>query len=248
VRTQELTILSKWVGLGLRLRGAKKISVDRPLAIIGDIHGRADLLEKMLQRLHQKAPKAHKVFVGDYIDRGPSSKEVLGQLVKLTNTTCLLGNHERMMLDFLSDPCGKGARWLRHGGYETAQSFGLHEQDAEALQKGLSEQIDVGTVEWLNSLPLFYKSGSLYVTHAIPNPNLPIENQSEDTLVWGHPASANKRRVDGYWVAHGHTIVSAPQISRGRIAIDTGAFATDRLTAALLDNSSVNFEVVTTQS
>ena len=94
-----------------------------PVCIIGDIHGRADLLGLMLTQIKTRAAHApvRILFVGDMIDRGPASAAVLNQIYTLTqahpeHTLCLMGNHERMMLDFLTDPAAHGPRWLAAGG------------------------------------------------------------------------------------------------------------------------------------
>lgn len=217
------------------------LAVDAPLAIIGDIHGRVDLLVQMLARLDQEAPKAQKVFVGDYVDRGPDSAAVLRHLMGLPDAISLMGNHERMLLDFLEDPDGQGGRWLKHGGIDTLASFGIvagsPSEAAEALRAGLGTEM----LNWLKARPLFFKSGTLYVTHASADPDLPLEEQDEKSLLWGHAKFGKRRRMDGCWVAHGHTIVPKAQAKDGIIALDTGAFATDRLTAAMIADSNLRF-------
>lgn len=227
----------------------KPLVVDTPIAIIGDLHGRADLLKRMLDRLEQEAPEARKIFVGDYIDRGPDSAGVLRQVMELPDAVCLMGNHERMMLEFLEDPEGQGARWLRHGGTETLASFGIHNgQPAElrdAFIDAILDALGPETLDWLKSRPLFFRSGTLYVTHASADPMQAIEEQTEATLLWGHRDFGRKLRRDGYWGAHGHTIVPTPVVHRGCISLDTGAFATDRLSAAVLNGSDLRFLEVT---
>ena len=88
---------------------------------VGDVHGRADLLEKFLQN----APDVPLIFVGDYIDRGDHSADVLRILQARPDITCISGNHERMLLQFLQDPESEGPRWLRYGGLQTLASFGI---------------------------------------------------------------------------------------------------------------------------
>jgi len=229
----------------------RPLSVDAPLAIIGDLHGRADLLEKMLARLADDAPDAQLIFVGDYVDRGPESAAVLERVMSLPDAICLMGNHERMLLDFLEDPAGKKeggqrARWLRHGGRETLASFGIHDGEPTEQRDAFLSAMGPETVDWLASRPLFFKSGTLYVTHASADPALPIEEQNETTLLWGHPDFGRKLRKDGHWVVHGHTIVPSPVVHRGCISIDTGAFATDRLSAAVISGEELTFLEVST--
>mgnify|MGYP001951770689 CR=1 FL=1 len=101
--------------------------------IIGDIHGRADLLELMLELIDAhiggtSAADPKLIFVGDYIDLGPDSAVVLTRMKELQeafpdNVTCLMGNHEKMLLDFLDQPETRGVRWLKNGGLQTLASF-----------------------------------------------------------------------------------------------------------------------------
>lgn len=215
--------------------------VDAPLAVVGDLHGRADLLELMLAKLAETHPAAQIVFVGDYMDRGPDSAEVLKRVMGLPDAICLMGNHERMLLSFLEDPEGQGARWIKHGGRETMLSFGITPDATTEQRDALKDRIGADGLAWLTSRPLLFQSGNLYVTHAGADPAAPIEGQGEESLLWGHPDFGRKWRKDGAWVVHGHTIVPEPVISKGTISIDTGAFATDRLTAAVFDAGEVEF-------
>lgn len=217
------------------------LSVETPVAIIGDLHGRADLLDMMLARLSNEAPSAQLVFVGDYVDRGPDSAAVLQRVMGLPNATCLMGNHERMLLEFIEDPAGQGLRWLKHGGLETLASFGVHDGEPEEQRDALLSSMGPATVSWLKSRPLYFRSGRLYITHAGADPAISIEAQNEATLLWGHPDFGRKPRQDGHWVAHGHTIVPTANMHRGCIALDTGAYATDRLSAALISGEDLVF-------
>ncbi|QPM92567.1 metallophosphoesterase family protein [Pseudooceanicola algae] len=229
---------------------------DRAFCAIGDIHGRDDLLERMLERLGQTLPEdAPMIFVGDYIDRGEKSAQVLRQLHALqTGPTsgdpsgatpreviCLMGNHERMMLDFLDSPARHGPRWNRYGGLQTMASFGLGFVSDNAGEEAWIKQRDQlrtalgpDLESWLTKLPLHWSSGNVTVVHAAADPALPIPEQSSQTLLWGHEAFETTPRGDGQWIVHGHTIVDMPHETAGRIAVDTGAYATGRLTAALL--------------
>lgn len=224
---------------------------DELLFVIGDIHGRDDLLARMLDRLSGIRERHHAgggrlVFVGDYIDRGDRSAQVLDRLSGLcakagSGVVCLAGNHERMMLDFLADPEAKGPRWLRNGGLQTLASFGIGQlSDSStgaalvAARDRLRTALPAGMEAWLAALPCQFQSGNVAVVHAAADPGQPLGDQSMKTLLWGHDRFLTEARTDGLWVVHGHHIVEAPSVTRGRIAIDTGAFATHRLTAAVL--------------
>lgn len=211
--------------------------VAAPLAVIGDIHGRADLLERMLVRLDQEAPGAERVFLGDYIDRGEASASVL-LLLHATGARCLMGNHEAMLLAFLDDPLRMGQYWLRHGGMQTLASHGLRglvprpePARLTELRAALAEALGP-RADWLRNLPLWYQSGTLACVHAGADPELPLDQQARQRLLWG--PLARGPRADGLWLAHGHVVVDAPQVIGGRIALDTGAWATGRLSAAVL--------------
>jgi serine/threonine protein phosphatase 1 len=102
-------------------------------------------------------------------------------------------------------------------------------------------------LDWLKSRPASWQTGNVAVVHAGADPTVPIYDQSVKTLYWGHSDFTKKRRRDGVWVVHGHTIVDAPEILRERIAIDTGAYATGRLSAVHVDQANARFETVTVQ-
>ena len=229
-----------------------------PICIVGDLHGRLDLLDRMLDAIGARADAgAHRtVFAGDMIDRGPQSAAILSRLFKLSiaapgHVICLMGNHERMMLDFLDDPARFGSLWLGNGGDETLASFGLSpwtrsedvsaEKRLQSLRAGLAAAIPDEVAQWLTSLPLVWHEGALVVTHAGADPDHEIANQTAQTCLWGHPAFQRQNRRDGLWIAHGHTIVAEANARSGRIAVDTGAWRTNRLSAAWLSEDGLEF-------
>lgn len=190
------------------------------------------------------------VFLGDYVDRGKRSAEVIEFLVTLSANepdavVCLKGNHEQMMLEFIDDPVKHGKRWLRYGGQETLQSFGIVAPEetagAEALYEAAEELADAlpqGALAWMRRLPLQWHSGNLHCVHAAMDPARPAGDQQIDTLLWGHDAFATTQRRDGIWVVHGHTVVDAPTWEFGRVALDTGCWFSGTLTAAAFTSNS----------
>lgn len=226
---------------------------DHPLVVVGDIHGRADLLEELLERLAtEQVAQQTLVFVGDYIDRGETSADVLGLLQALQRglwpgeVICLKGNHEAMMLDYIDHPEEAGAFWIQNGGAHTLASCGIRPPDlsAEALvaaRNALCDAMGEDMLQWLNALPLTHRSGNILVAHAGADPHAPPDQQQDTHLLWGHPDFLTTPRKDGIWVAHGHTIRDAPCAENSRIAVDTGAYATHRLTAALISDGSCDF-------
>lgn len=261
MRTCEVMLKSMRSLLGRKSRAEGPTQASAPAAqdmpqpvhqtyIIGDIHGRADLLELMLELIDAhiggtSAVDPQLVFVGDYIDLGPDSAVVLTRMRELQesfpdNVTCLMGNHERMMLDFMADPTTRGPRWIRAGAAETMRSFGVATADLEespeydafpAAAHSLRRRVPKETVNWLQNLPLSWSSGNLWAVHAGADPGHEMDAQSARVLLWGHPEFDSASRGDDLWIAHGHTETDAPTVVDGRIGTDTGAWRTGRLTA-----------------
>ena len=215
---------------------------------IGDIHGRLDLLQGLLAALDGDCPL---VFVGDYIDRGDYSAQVLHHLRHLNTSPgrrviCLMGNHEDMLLSFLDDPAKMGRIWLQNGGAQTLASFGLTDIDTanfepEAVADRLRPVMGAPLLDWLQNRPLTWTSGNVTAVHAGLDPAKRIDAQPGQVCLWGHPKFARRARRDGHWVVHGHTIVTEPRVAGRVVSIDTGAFATDHLTAAEISDGAVRF-------
>jgi len=228
-----------------------RLAPDASLAVVGDVHGCARLLDKLLDEVLDRTPD-QLVFVGDFVDRGEESAQVLARLHALSQTdvatTFIKGNHEEMMLRFLDDPVDHAGRWLRYGGLQTMASYGVggisaspDEKQAIQARDALARAIGPDILGWLRAMPTTFQSGNVAVVHAGANPQKPISAQSEAALIWGHPEFLKTPRSDGVWVVHGHTIVDAVAPEAGRIGVDTGAYATGRLSAALIapDNLDV---------
>ena len=217
---------------------------------VGDIHGRLDLLQQLLARLDPDIPL---VFVGDYIDRGGYSAHVLRHLHHLCEAegrqvVCLLGNHEEMLLNFIDAPKRSYQLWVRNGGLQTLASFGLTDIGPNMIGDTavrVAEQLRVAMggplLTWLRDRPLTWTTGNVSVVHAALDPTAKVDEQRRDVCLWGHPRFPEGLRADTHWVVHGHTIVSEPNIRRRVVSIDTGAFATDRLTAAEIGSGEIQF-------
>ena len=221
--------------------------------IVGDIHGCAERLQALLAKIDEemtaRKDRAEIVFVGDYIDRGEHSADVLRFLYRIAvdyagDVTCLAGNHERMMLEFLDDPVGRGPRWLRNGGAQTLASFGIAAPSTLGTVEGAS-LIDAafdlrvaagaGMLDWMSNLPTWWNSGNVWAVHAGADPAEPMDAQLDDMLVWGGEAFRASERDDGQWVVAGHVPVAAAGAAHGRIDVDTGAVYGGVLTAVALD-------------
>ncbi len=218
---------------------------------IGDIHGEYELLRKTIDSVREVEPTTPIICVGDYIDRGEDSAGVLRFLHQSVSSSknsvsCLLGNHEHMCLRFLNDPNGHGPTWFRYGGLQTLASFGVgHDGGSQTVVRDkLAEAMGKDLIAWLESLPAYWISGNVAVTHAGADPYQPIHTQSRRSLLWGHPGFETAPRMDGIWIVHGHTIIDEPVVTPGRIVIDTGAYATGRLTAAKVSRDGVSFMTI----
>jgi serine/threonine protein phosphatase 1 len=244
-------------GFGRARAEAPLPQLEAPVAVVGDLHGRADLLEGMLARLAllPEARDLRVIFLGDAVDRGPDSAGVLHRLAALqaapapfASVTCLMGNHDRMMLDFLDDPAAAGPRWLAHGGAETLASFRVPAPapgDAGARLQAQAQGLEAALGDlrgWIAGWPLSWSEGRLWVTHAGADPCTSPAGQDPQGFLWGGRGFYEGARRDDLWVAHGHRIVEAPCAQGGRIAVDTGAWRTGRLTAAVLVGGVLRFE------
>lgn len=246
----------RWPTLMSRLWGSRPdpvvwdthaLHTDPPVCIIGDLHGRADLLEQMLARIeqHPVAHSARKIFVGDMIDRGPDSLTVLRRLHRLNlahpdTVLCLMGNHERMMLDFLDNPTRHGPRWIAAGGAETLTSAGVPpwgRTGMQALADQLRAALGPQMIQWLTALPLFWQTGQIGVTHAGASPAYDLVHQPPARLLWGAQGRREDARTDGIWIAQGHDIVPHARFDAGRIMVDTGAWRSGLLSAVWLDGA-----------
>lgn len=225
--------------------------LSEPLFVIGDIHGCLDQLETLLDKIWlAEGYDAHIITVGDMIDRGPASSAVLHRLIALQHVsgsrlTCLKGNHEQMMLDFLAKPESAGLRWIQAGGLNTLESFqvnwGGQTNSLFEIAEQLRQKLGSDLLAWLDALPTYWEEENVGVVHAGADPSKPLEEQSEAALLWGHPDFRKTKRVDGKWIVHGHTIVKEPRAKNGRISIDTGAYTGRPLTALALIDGEISF-------
>lgn len=238
-------------------RGGYRIPEGQRIYAIGDIHGRADLLEELHDKIRDElavAPEGLEsivVYLGDYIDRGTESREVIDLLLDepLSGATSvhLKGNHEEAMLKFLEHP-EIGPQWFGFGGESTVMSYGVRLSQSpghfgyyEEISRDLASRVPTRHKDFLAGLELQYASGGYLFVHAGIRPGCPLDEQDPDDLLWIRSEFLNSREDHGVMVVHGHTPTARPDVRRNRIGIDTGAFASGTLTSLVLEGSGRRF-------
>jgi serine/threonine protein phosphatase 1 len=235
------------------MSGQASIPEPKRLYVIGDIHGRADLLDRMIEAINNdvKGSEADSLTVtlGDYIDRGSDSRGVIERLAHNPFTTryvALKGNHESLLENFRRDP-EVGTHWRFLGGLETLQSYGVRlpalpsPRDYEEASEQLFATLPPPHAEFFASLKLSLSFERYFLCHAGIRPGIAFERQSEEDLLWVRDEFLTSRQNFGKLVIHGHTPAEEPEVLPNRINIDTGAFATGRLTCVVLEAGSHRF-------
>ena len=221
---------------------------------IGDIHGCRSHLELLLERISDEisysSASAKLIFLGDYVDRGPDSAGVLERLASGPlpgdSQAFLIGNHEEAMLAVLDGDMESLSGWLRYGGRETLESYGIGR--AEVMQLGadlperMREAIPASHVDFLRRCQDYVLLGDYLFVHAGIRPGVPLSEQDTADLRWIRSGFLDDDSTDhGMMVVHGHTIVDEPETMSNRIGIDTGCFQTGRLTALVLEGRQRRF-------
>ena len=215
---------------------------------IGDIHGRLDLLEELHGMILEDAAghdgsKAI-VYLGDFIDRGAQSKQVVDLLIEQPldgfEAIHLLGNHEQAMLDFMEYP-EAAAAWLSFGGQVTLLSYGAGlgrvqmGRQVQILRDELDARLPQSHREFLASCRLMHVEGSYCFAHAGIRPGVPLEEQKAEDLMWIRGEFCDSAEDHGCIVVHGHSITEEVEWRPNRIGIDTGAYYSGLLTALVLE-------------
>jgi serine/threonine protein phosphatase 1 len=218
---------------------------------IGDVHGRDDLLEHLLAAIEadssQRGPaKLVLVFLGDLIDRGASSKEVVERLKTYrpagARLIFLAGNHEEVLLRIIDGEARLVADWLRFGGAECLRSYGA---DPERLRKMAPDQamgiirstIPAAHIDFLRSFDDTFRAGDYLFVHAGIRPGIPLSEQSPSDLRWIREPFLTDGAEHEFLVVHGHTIREGVDERANRIGIDTGAYRFGILTALALEGT-----------
>lgn len=234
--------------------GAGKAAPQAPegmrIYAIGDIHGRLDLLKVLVERINADfaqsgASQQIIICVGDYVDRGLSSKGVIDFLIdgmpKKAECRFLMGNHEEAFLQFMDDPA-IGPRWKDFGGLETLHSYGV-EIASNALKDArwfaeardeLNRNIPQRHLAFLRDLEMTAEYGDYYFVHAGIRPGVKLNRQINVDQLWIRDVFLTDRRDHGKVIVHGHTPVMEVDVQPNRIGIDTGAYLTNNLSALVL--------------
>ncbi|WP_071516697.1 metallophosphoesterase family protein [Geitlerinema sp. PCC 9228] len=209
--------------------------------LIGDVHGHYDGLMQLLETI-ELGSEDELYFLGDLVDRGPNSAQVV-EFVRQNNYPCVLGNHEQMFLDaFASDFARSPAlpTWLYGGGHATLASY-----------KTVPDIWLVQHLQWMQELPGYIDLGDVWLVHAGVDPNLPLEEQTNEQFCWirdefhaaTEPYFAHKQIIFGHTITYTFAGVEPGKLVRGPgwLAIDTGVYSpvSGWLTAVDIDNNWV---------
>lgn len=227
-----------------------KIKAGERIYAIGDIHGCNDLLAEILSQIrldNASRPTARTgiIVLGDVIDRGPDSAGLIARLMRYTRYgkrfTVLRGNHEQTMLAALSGNVEAAKAWLKIGGRQTLESWGvaaelLDQAPLQVLMTHARLRIPAEVTAWVSRLPLYKQSGSVVFVHAGIKPGVALDKQDPNDLMWIRDGFVDCPVAHPFLVVHGHTIVeNGPDFAGNRIGLDTGAYRTGRLTALGLE-------------
>lgn len=221
---------------------------------IGDIHGRLDLLQRLLKTIAQDSASAPArrvlVTLGDYVDRGPDSAGVVEHLLGLESEPIfsiferhfLKGNHEHMMAEYL-DGEDAGVLWLNNGGAATLESYGLENpwDEPTTVRRKACAQIPETHDRFFRELKLQHHEGDYHFVHAGVRPKLALDRQSAHDVLWIRKEFLEAEGNLGAMIVHGHSPVDVPEMRPNRIAIDTRAWVSGTLTCLVLQGTKQRF-------
>jgi serine/threonine protein phosphatase 1 len=225
---------------------------------IGDVHGYADTLHHLFQQIEADMAKypdqqSTVILLGDYIDRGPQSAQVIEQLIqrqkaeKPYKLVCLAGNHDLAMPRFIDNCFGSYSDWLHFGGLEALQSYAVDEpslpEQPEDIAKWMKNHIPAPHFDFIESLNLYYQEGELLFVHAGLMPGIPLKDQIEQDLVYTREPFLSHTDLHPFYVIHGHTICRNHQVDfqPNRLNIDTGLYDGGLLTCAVVAKEGISF-------
>tara|TARA_B100000579_G_C22704276_1_gene791310 strand:+ start:328 stop:1047 length:720 start_codon:yes stop_codon:yes gene_type:complete len=231
---------------------------------IGDIHGCLKQLISLQNRIFKdenfNKEKDILLYLGDYIDRGLQSKDVIDHLIKLKKdgikSIFLMGNHEQVMSDFLFNKINNLRYWLNLGADKTLKSYdievaefikeGFEEENIEKLRDIFLKKLNQDHIIFFKNLKLNYTLGNYFFVHAGINPKKKMEEQTKEDFLW----SRSKEFYDKNFqynkiIVHGHTpeknIINYPY----RINVDTGCFFSGKLSCVCLNDTNKDRNLIT---
>jgi serine/threonine protein phosphatase 1 len=210
-----------------------------------------DLLEQLFGLIAadddaRSAASVSLVMLGDLVDRGPASRQVIDYLVNRSEgrhaLCCLRGNHEEVFLRVLDGHFDAIREWFQFGGRETMLSYDvpealIDEGSLEAIAHAFADRVPREHIAFLNRMPDHFALGDYLFVHAGIRPGVPLDRQKSADLRWIRREFLDHEGDHGCVVVHGHNIVSEPEELSNRIGIDTGAFASGKLTALGIEGS-----------
>lgn len=229
----------------------------RRIFAIGDIHGRLDLLDLLLEQIANHAaqhpmPDNGLVFLGDYIDRGPDSRGVIDRLIALPRVFAgwelhfLRGNHDNAALEFIKNP-GLYTVWRSHGAAQTLISYGVlpprfeKQSEFEQARDDFVRVVPRSHFNFLSQLKYFHAEDDYLFVHAGIRPGIALADQLPEDMLWIREDFLLHRKRFEKVIVHGHTPAPSPIVLSNRICVDTGAHATGQLTALILDSEGRSF-------
>ena len=227
---------------------------------IGDIHGHYDALARMhiaIDKHLDKNPieKAIIVYLGDYIDRGPDSAKVLARMCEMPEEeegierVFIKGNHELAFLGFMKDPKSYGKNWMKYGGVQTIESYGvtvpnkevLLSAEIERISKELNAAVPEQHKEFCINTRLKYVCGDYLFVHAGIRPKVDLSEQTPQDLVFIRHEFLDYDKPHDKFVVHGHSITEVPDIRNNRVGLDTGYWKHGVLTTGIFEGCTIDF-------
>ena len=210
---------------------------EEKIFIVGDIHGCLGMLQRLMRKIPWRPDVDRLIFLGDYVDRGEDSRGVIEAVMEIKRTServdCLLGNHERILLDFIE---GRDvSTFFLNGGTSTLNSYRV------AQQRYGEPLIPTAHVGFLKSLKTWIELDDYYVVHAGFRPGVELENQSLEDLLWIRDSFIFSNYRFGKRVIFGHTPFSKPLVMENKIGLDTGAVYGNKLTCLELPSLKFHF-------
>lgn len=226
---------------------------DHRVYAIGDIHGRADLLQQMHRQIGEDAAAAEAaqrtvIYLGDYVDRGMQSREVIDLLLDEPlvgfDSVHLMGNHEEFLLAFAHD-LSSARSWLYNGGDTTLHSYGVvvpavvrQDLDLAEARDAFFASLPARHLDFFRSLRLYHEIGDYFFVHAGVRPGVPLQGQSHDDMLWIRQEFLRSNADFGRIVVHGHSITREVDVQPNRIGIDTGAYNSGILSCLVLQGAA----------